>query len=210
GLSVGGGGPGPSTATPAGEIDVSFALGGQRYIAEAKWERSKTDAGPLAKLGLRLRQRMRGTIGVFISMAGYTPDALVALPEAGDRAVLLLDRSHVEAMVSGLVPPKELLDLALDHAAYKGEAYVPLLDLLAPTVATPPVMFEVPPKGAKEPLSAGISARIVCTVSGTGLLGMASSGTGKILIAGDDGIAEVDHINRTAAWRVPVRGSRSN
>jgi hypothetical protein len=39
---------------------------------------------------------------------------------------------------------------------------------------------------------------------------MASSGPGKILIAGEDGIAEVDHINRTAAWRVPVRGCRSN
>jgi Holliday junction resolvase-like predicted endonuclease len=53
-----------STATPAGEIDVIFAHGEQRYIAEAKWERSKTDAGPLAKLGLRLRQRMRGAVGV--------------------------------------------------------------------------------------------------------------------------------------------------
>jgi hypothetical protein len=40
-----------------------------------------------------------------------------------------------------------------------------------------------------------------------GQLGVASSGPGKILIAGEDGIAEVDHINRTAVWRVPIRGS---
>jgi len=199
-----------SRATPAGEIDVSFALGGQRYIAEAKWERSKTDVTPLAKLGLRLSQRMRGTIGVFISMAGYTSDAIAALRSSGERSVLLLDRSHMEAMVSGLVPPDELLDLALDHAAYRGEAYVPLLELLAPTVATPAVTFEAPPNGANEPPSAGISARAACTISRTGPLGMASSGPGKILVAGDDGIAEVDHIKRTAAWRVPVRGCRGN
>ncbi|MEV6930225.1 restriction endonuclease [Dactylosporangium sp. NPDC051485] len=199
-----------STATPAGELDVSFAFGGQRYIAEAKWTQSKTDAEPLAKLGLRLRQRMRGTIGVFISMAGYTPQALAALPDAGDRSILLFDRSHIEAMVSGLVPPDELLDLAYDHAAYKGEAYVPLLDLLAPTVSAPTVTFEVPPNGANERLSVGLSARVACTVSGTGPLGMASLGPGKILIAGEDGMAEVDHIKRTAAWRVPVRGSHGN
>ncbi len=160
-----------STATPAGEIDVRFALDGQRYIAEAKWEQSKTDAGPLAKLGLRLRQRMPGTIGVFVSMAGYTSDALTALPDAGGRSILLLDRSHVEAMVGGLVPPDELLDLALDHAAYTGEAYVPLLDLLAPRASTPAVTFDVPANGANELLSAGISARVVCTISGTGLAG---------------------------------------
>jgi hypothetical protein len=199
-----------STTTPVGEIDVSFALGGQRYIAEAKWEQSKADAGPLAKLGLRLHQRMRGTIGVFISMAGYTRQALDALPDAGDRSILLLDRSHVEAMVSGLVPPDELLDLALDHAAYTGKAYMPLLDLLAPRVSTPPVTFEVTPNGATEPLSAGASTRVVCTISGTGLLGIASSGPGKILIASEEGIAEVDYINRTAAWRVPIQGCHGN
>jgi hypothetical protein len=65
-----------STSTPgAGEIDVSFTLDGRRYILEAKWEQTKTNVDPLAKLSLRLDQRMAGTIGVFISMAGYTPDA---------------------------------------------------------------------------------------------------------------------------------------
>ena len=135
---------------------------------------------------------MPGTVGVFISMAGYTSKALTALPDAGGRSILLLDRSHVEAMVSGLVPPDELIDL------------------LAPMASTPAVTFEAPPNVANGPLSEGISARVLCTISGTGLLGMALSGPGKILLAGEDGIAEVDHINRTAAWRVPVRGCHGN
>ena len=84
----------------------------------------------------KLRQRMRGTVGVFISMAGSTPDALASLPDAGERSILLL------------------LNLALDRASYRGEAYVPLLELLAPAVTTPAVTFEVPsvaigPLGAK-------------------------------------------------------------
>jgi hypothetical protein len=105
---------------------------------------------------------MRGTIGVFISMAGYTADAIAALRTGGERSVLLLDENHMEAVVSGLVPPDELLDLALDHASFRGEAYIPLLELLASTVSAPAVTFDVPPSGANEPLSVGISARVAC------------------------------------------------
>ncbi len=199
-----------STATPAGEIDVMFNLDGQRYIAEAKWERSKTDLTPLSKLGTRLRQRMRGTNGVFISMAGYTTDALTALPEAGDRSILLLDRSHVEAMVSGLVAPDELVELALDHAAYRGEAYVPVLTLLASTEPMPAVTFDVASDDAGQPLAPGISARVTCAISAAGLVGVAPASPGKILVVGEEGIAEIDHANHVAAWRVPVKGCHGN
>jgi Holliday junction resolvase-like predicted endonuclease len=199
-----------STSTPAGEIDVMFSLDGQRYIVEAKWERSKTDLTPLSKLGTRLRQRMRGTNGVFVSMAGYMRDALTALPEAGGRSILLFDRSHVEAMVSGLVAPDELLRLALDHAAYTGEAYVPVLTLLAPTESTPAVTFDLPSNGATQPLVPGIAARVTCAISGAGLVGLAPRGPGKLLVVGEEGIAEVDHVNRVATWRAPVRGCHGN
>jgi hypothetical protein len=51
----------PSTLIPGvGEMDIAFTLDGQRYLAEAKWERKKTDITPMSKLRTRLRQRLRG------------------------------------------------------------------------------------------------------------------------------------------------------
>lgn len=63
----------------AGEIDVVFTIGDVRYILEAKWSKTKADTGQLAKLQKRVRQRLSGTYGVFVAMAGYTDEALVSL-----------------------------------------------------------------------------------------------------------------------------------
>jgi hypothetical protein len=44
-----------------GEIDVAFTLDGVWYVLEAKWEDAKADAGHIAKLQKRVRQRLAGT-----------------------------------------------------------------------------------------------------------------------------------------------------
>ena len=74
----------------SGNIDVAFAIGHQRYILEAKWERSAIGTGPLAKLQRRVSQRLAGTIGVFVSMSGYSQDALQDLKDGQRLEVLLL------------------------------------------------------------------------------------------------------------------------
>jgi len=84
----------------AGEIDVAFAIDNQRYVLEAKWEQSKADTGDLAKLQRRVSQRFQGTIGLFLAMAGYSPDAVHEVDKGGRLEVLLLDRQHFEAMLS--------------------------------------------------------------------------------------------------------------
>lgn len=106
-----------------GEIDVTFALAGLRFVLEAKWEKKKADTGHIAKLQKRVRQRLAGTYGVFLSMSGYSPNALADVAHGERLEVLLLDMGHWEAMLSGLVPPEELLTLVHDHAAFQGEPY---------------------------------------------------------------------------------------
>src|SRR4051812_33675259 len=59
-----------------GEIDVMFRVGEQRFVLEAKWERGAIDIGALSKIRTRVQQRLAGVLGVFVSMHGYTGDAL--------------------------------------------------------------------------------------------------------------------------------------
>lgn len=94
-----------SSVRAKGEADVVFALGGARYVVEAKWESQRADTGQIAKLQKRLRQRYEGTGGIFISMGGYTTEALADIADGEQLRVLLMDDTHVEAMLSGLVPP---------------------------------------------------------------------------------------------------------
>lgn len=87
-----------------GEVDVVFAVDGVRFVLEAKWKKKKADTGDLAKLQKRVRQRIAGTYGVFLSMSGYSANALAEVTQGERLEVLLLSATHWEAMLSGLVP----------------------------------------------------------------------------------------------------------
>ncbi|WP_082032463.1 restriction endonuclease [Nocardia vulneris] len=110
----------------AGEIDVVFSIGETRYILEAKWSKTKSDTGQLAKLQKRVRQRLSGTYGVFVAMAGYTDEALGDLIQGDRLELILLDREHVEAMLSGAIGPQELLSKLRDEASFAGRPYTPM------------------------------------------------------------------------------------
>jgi hypothetical protein len=113
-----------------GNIDVAFAIDDQRFILEAKWERSPTATGSIAKLQKRVKQRLAGTIGVFVSMSGYTPAALADVKDGERLEVILLDNRHVEAMLAGFYAPSELFNLMLDSAHFYGDPTRSLEDLL--------------------------------------------------------------------------------
>jgi Holliday junction resolvase-like predicted endonuclease len=110
----------------AGEIDVVFSIGDTRYILEAKWSKTKTDTGQLAKLQKRVRQRLSGTYGVFVSMAGYTPEALSDLGQGERLELILLDKEHIEAVLAGEISPQALLSKLRDEASFAGRPYTPM------------------------------------------------------------------------------------
>ncbi|MQY21703.1 restriction endonuclease [Nocardia macrotermitis] len=113
----------------AGEIDVVFSIGDVRYIVEAKWTKTKADTGQLAKLQKRVRQRLSGTYGVFVSMAGYTDEALKDLIHGDRLELLLLDQEHIEALLSEEISPQQLLSDLRDAAAFTGQPYTKMTDL---------------------------------------------------------------------------------
>jgi len=199
-----------STARPGnGEIDVTFTLAGERYLVEAKWEKGKTNADPLFKLHGRLRQRLRGPIGIFMSMAGYTSDAVDGLNRGSQLEMLLFDRSHFEAMLSGLVPPQELIQLAHDRAAFRGEAYASLFTLLVPRDAQPTVSYGAPAELGSNILvdpEEGSTARVLFTMASSAQIGVAYGENGALLITQEEGIAEVIPAKEEARWKVPLRG----
>lgn len=109
-----------------GEIDVVFSIGDTRYILEAKWQRPKADTGHLAKLQKRVRQRLSGTYGVFVSMEGYTPEALHDLMQGDRLELILLDKEHIEAVLAREISPVDLLAALRDQAAFAGRPYTPM------------------------------------------------------------------------------------
>lgn len=191
----------------AGEIDVAFAVAGQRYVLEAKWEQSKADTGDVAKLQRRVEQRFQGTVGLFLAMAGYSPEALDEVRRGGRLEVLLLDRQHFEAMLSGFVPPQELLKLVHDRAAFRGDAHSPLLTLLATSGAPPVPSFDS--AGGLDgdvvvKARSGISCTLLFTLPDSNQLGVAARDEKHLLVTTQVGIVEVDLARQRASWAVPI------
>jgi hypothetical protein len=198
----------PSTPIPGvGELDVTFIVDGQRYLAEAKWEKAKTDIAPILKLRGRLKQRLRGTVGVFFSMAGYTPEVISGIDKGEQLDMLLFGRDHFEAMLSGLVPPQELLELAINRAAFAGKPDSTVLDLLAPKQTKPQISWDwSTDASATVSDTQDVSTRVVLTMHSTNLGGMSLGSKRNFLITHEDGIVDVRPAKRKASWKVPVRG----
>ncbi len=62
----------------------------------------------MAKLRGRITQRLAGTRGALLSMSGYSDEALEGIVRGQQLDMLLLDRTHLEAMLSGLRSPADL------------------------------------------------------------------------------------------------------
>lgn len=197
----------------AGEIDVAFTVDGVRYLLEAKWEQTKADTGDVAKLQRRVRQRFAGTVGVFIAMAGYSPDALAEVRQGERLEVLLFDRQHFEAVLSGFVPPRELLKMVHDRAAFRGEAYTPLLTLLATLGSPPAALFNQTGEldaGLVQSARNGVSGTLVCVLPDSNQLGITIRDRGGLLVTTQDGIIEVELGRKRSSWAVPIPDCHRN
>jgi hypothetical protein len=113
----------------SGEVDVAFDWNGRHYILEAKWEKDPVNTDPIAKLQKRVRQRLTGTIGLLLSMSSFTPDAVKDLKEGEQLSVLLLNREHLEVMLSGFLAPEEVIGNIVRRASIYGEGFVQLQHL---------------------------------------------------------------------------------
>jgi hypothetical protein len=186
-----------------GNMDVAFAIGETRFVLEAKWEADKTPIDPITKLQKRVKQRLGGTIGVFVSMAGYTDPALRDLKDGERLEVILLTRDHVEAMLTGFCPPEELFELMLDEAHFHG----------VPTRSLAALLRDNRPKGlpviAGDSLGSSPASRLAPGVNAKwlafrsippGQSGLSVRPDGRLLVVTGMGLLEVDPATQTSEW----------
>jgi hypothetical protein len=197
----------------AGNVDVAFSLGDTRFILEAKWEETRADTGSISKLQKRVRQRLGGTLGLFLSMSGFTEDALRDVKQGERLEVLLLDRDHFEAMLTGFYPPRELLNVQLDRASFYGEPHTPLLrSIESRHLAIDEISFDVPRTlndiiRVAEP---GFCCRVVLSNLPPEQSGVVEKEPDVLLLTLSGGLVEVDLESRTARPVLRVAGCARN
>ncbi len=113
-----------SVYVPRGEeIDGSFLLGARTFLLEAKWHSDDLPASQVYAFKGKVDGKLVGTIGVFISISGYSSDAVDALSLGKALNVILFDGNDFEAaLFDGF---QKVLLAKLRYAAEEGAVYFP-------------------------------------------------------------------------------------
>lgn len=106
------------------EIDGSFLLNDKVYLLEAKWHKDSLPASAIYAFKGKVDGKLIGTIGIFVSMSGYSDDAVDALSLGKTLNVILFDRNDIEASLSRSF--REVLLTKLRKAAEIGLIYYPI------------------------------------------------------------------------------------
>lgn len=194
---------------------VAVVLNGIAYLIEAAW--SSDPAGQEQVEALRRAAATRPSVRLaLLSMAGYEPGTVRYLQATPNSGMVLLDRSHVEAILCGLVDAPATFAEAAHRALFDNQPYTNLTDLLMGGSRPPaPPQFVAPDRlPAPWPLlvhaAPGVQVRHLLTGDdGWGEpLGFATVDADRILVTMADGIVEVNLKRGMSDWLMPLPGCR--
>lgn len=105
------------------QIDGAITLQDTTYLVELKFKKEPIGPDSIDSFMRKVTTKADNTMGVIISMSGYTP---VAIKEAsGNKTPLLLfDYSHVYQALTGIMSFPDIIDRVRRHASQTGEAFL--------------------------------------------------------------------------------------
>lgn len=115
--------PKASFRTTGEQIDGAFSLAGTDFLFEARWRQSPSDASDLDSFAAKVRRKLENTVGVFLSINGFSPDG-VAAHSSGGAVVILTDGADLMAVLEERIDFVSLLLRKKRHAAQTGEIYL--------------------------------------------------------------------------------------
>lgn len=111
---------------PTGEqIDGSIYFDGRVYLIEAKWHADPLPASTLYQFKGKVDGKLAGTIGIFISMSGYSEDAVDALALGKNLNIILFDRRDMDAAIIRGNGFRQTLKMKIRQASEEGTIYFP-------------------------------------------------------------------------------------
>jgi hypothetical protein len=114
----------------AGEqIDGAFSFDGTDYLLEAKWQKELVVTKDLDSLAGKLSRKLDNTLGLYLSINGYSEDA-VRIHSSGRSMMLLVDGSDVMAVLEGRIDLLQLLLRKRRHASQTGNIYLRIHEIL--------------------------------------------------------------------------------
>jgi hypothetical protein len=111
------------------QIDGAFTFEGTDFLFEAKWQQDLVGASDLDSLAGKLRRKLENTLGLFLSINGFSDDGVKA-HTSGRRLIILMDGSDLMAVLEGRIDLFQLLLRKRRHASRTGNIYLRMHEIL--------------------------------------------------------------------------------
>lgn len=111
------------------QIDGAFTFDNTDYLLEAKWQDSLVSIKELDAFGGKLGRKLENTLGLFLSMNGFSEDAIRA-HSTGRRLMILMDGADLMAVLEGRIDLIELLLRKRRNASQTGDIFTRIHELL--------------------------------------------------------------------------------
>lgn len=116
------------------QIDGAFSLEGTEYLFEAKWQKALVNKADLVVFSDKVKTKLENTLGVFLSINGYSPDG-VASHQAGGGSIVLMDGGDLMAVLEERIDFTNLLLRKKRHASRTGQIYLNYHQIILSDVA---------------------------------------------------------------------------
>jgi len=114
--------PRGSFAQVGEQIDGSISLDGTFILIEMKWEKVPIEPKDVRDFKGKVQGKLDNTLGLIVSMSGYTDAAIEEAARGGRIVAVLMDGRDVAEVFQGLIDLTEMLRRKFRHAAERGNA----------------------------------------------------------------------------------------
>lgn len=108
------------------QIDGSFVLGDKVYLLEAKWHKKEMAVSDIYAFKGKVDGKLVGTIGIFISISGFSNDSVDALIHGKEINIILFDKNDFEMSLEKEGAFKKILLEKIRTAAEEGSPFYPV------------------------------------------------------------------------------------
>lgn len=111
------------------QIDGAFTFDNMDYLFEGKWQKDPVSIQDLDAFSGKLTRKLDNTLGLFLSINGFSEDAVKA-HSTGRRLMILMDGSDIMAVLEGRIDLIQLLLRKRRHASQTGIIYLKIHEIL--------------------------------------------------------------------------------
>jgi len=111
------------------QIDGAFTFINTDYLFEAKWTKELVSIEDLDAFAGKLSRKLENTLGLFLSINGFSEDAIKA-HTTGRKLMILMDGSDLMAVLEGRIDLIELLYRKKRFASQTGNIYLRIHEIM--------------------------------------------------------------------------------